>query len=171
MEASEDKRLARLYDYTKFHVGIYLSFAAGISALLGTEKTGWFVATLVSENRPLLYCSLLLMLLAGMCGGIVASSTIECEAFDDFWTKPQGPQALSRLSRRRFLHWLRRLCFHGSTWAMLEHIFFWASLLFLAYAVAIGFARTPTSADKNPPPPAVLCCCGLSASSPSCSAR
>ena len=129
MEPQEDKQLARLYDYTKFHIGIYLSFAAGISALLGTEKAGWFVSKLVAANTGPLYASLAFMVLAGMCGGVVASSTIECRTFADFWAKPQGPQSI------RFLR-----C-QGKFWAMLEHLFFWLSLLLLAYAVAYGFSN------------------------------
>jgi hypothetical protein len=128
MEDKEDKQLVRLYDYTKFHIGIYLSFAAGIAGLLGTEKADWFVSKLVAVNTKPLAISLILMAMAGMCGGIVASSTIECKTFEDFWNKPQGPQFIPCLA------------FKGRIWAMFEHIFFWLSLLCLAYAVAYGFA-------------------------------
>ena len=31
----EDKRLDRLFEYTKFHIGIYLSAASGLVALIG----------------------------------------------------------------------------------------------------------------------------------------
>jgi hypothetical protein len=163
MEPAEDRQLARLYDYTKFHIGIYLSFAAGISALLGTEKTSWFVSELVAANTEPLYWSLAFMLLAGMCGGVVASSTIECKTFNDFWAEPHGPQSLRRLGIPGF---------RGSTWAMLEHFFFWLSLLFLAYAIAIGFASTSVPKSTSTLQPTVAaCCCGLPASAPSCTTR
>jgi len=50
----EDKRLERLYDYTKFHIGIYLSAAAGVAALLRSKDAGWIISTLVG-NQYLLY--------------------------------------------------------------------------------------------------------------------
>jgi hypothetical protein len=163
MSSAEDPQLTRLYDYTKFHIGIYLSFAAGISALLGTEELGWFVSRLVKENTAPLYFSLGLMLLAGMCGGVVASSTIECKTFHEFWNTRHGPQSLSRLGLPGL---------HGSTWAMWEHLFFWFSLLFLAYAVAFGFAKTtPGNATNASASTVASCCCTLQASAPSCQAR
>jgi hypothetical protein len=129
----EDKQLARLYDYTKFHIGIYLSFAGGIAALLGSEKAGWFVSTLVASNKRFILVALVLMVLAGMCGGVVASSSIECKTFEDFWNKKHGPQSISLLK------------FRGAMWAMLEHLFFWLSLLVLGYTVAIRFPNVETA--------------------------
>jgi len=140
MDLAGDKRLARLYDYTKFHIGIYLSFAGGIAALLGTENAGWFLSQLVQPNKLTLYLALGLMILAGMCGGVVASSSIECATFTEHWEKPQGPRSLPFLSLK------------GMYWAALEHAFFWLSLLVLTYTVAVGFASVnlaPKSEAKH----------------------
>ena len=152
----EDKRLERLYDYTKFHIGIYLSTAAGIAALLGSEKTGWFVAQLVTQNKEMLYTALVFMILAGMCGGIVASSTIEHKNFEDFWEKPQGPTSIPCL----------RLT--GRIWAAWEHAFFWASLLVLAYSIAVGFSGVAPISKEEKQNQAVSCCCSITISGPSC---
>jgi hypothetical protein len=89
------------------------------------------------------------MILAGMCGGVVASSTAEYETFGDFWDKPQGPRSvlifLPKKAREKLLGcWLPK----GSTWAALEHLFFWLSLLLLTYSVAYGFSTA------EPPVPA-----------------
>lgn len=159
MELPEDKQLARLYDYTKFHIGIYLSFAGGIAALLGTENTGWFISNLVEPNKEPLYWALSLMILAGMCGGVVASSTIECASFSDHWDKPQGPRCLPILALK------------GKYWAALEHGFFWLSLLVLAHTVAVGFAAVNTSHKSEVQSAQPICCCVQAASVPACPAR
>lgn len=156
-KTSEDKRLERLYDYTKFHIGIYLSTAAGIATLLGSEKTGWFIAALITENNKIpLYFALGLMILAGMCGAVVASSTIEHQKFEDFWHKPQGPQSVPFLRA------------NGATWAAWEHFFFWISLLVLSVSVAWGFAKV--SSKPSPAEPA-QCCCQIAASPPQCTPK
>ena len=128
----EDKQLARLYDYTKFHIGIYLSSAGGLAALLSADKAGWFYSGLVASNKPSLYLALFFMILAGMCGGVVASSTIECEKFSEFWEGYHGP------------HGFPRMAVAGKTWAMAEHLCFWASLVVLACTV-IGFTSSSTN--------------------------
>ncbi|GCL62584.1 hypothetical protein AQPW35_16650 [Rubrivivax pictus] len=154
--APDDKRLERLYDYTKFHIGIYLSAAAGLATLLGSEKAGWFVSALITENnRVPLYLALAFMVMAGMCGGVVASSTIEHKNFGDFWEKAQGPQSIPFLQAK------------GKTWAMLEHAFFWVSLLILSAAIASGFTKLekPASASK---PTGCFACCLVAASAPVC---
>ena len=140
----EDKQLARLYDYTKFHIGIYLSSAGAIAALLGTEKTDLFLSELVAPNKTAFYFALFFMTLAGMCGGMVASSTIECASFTGFWNEKHGPQVFPRL------------VMYGRKWAMLEHAFFWVSLLILGYAVAIGFANPKLPASEAARPKAAV---------------
>jgi hypothetical protein len=120
---SSDKQLDRLYDYTKFHIGIYLSAAGGIAALFGAAK-GFEPLQAFIGNEDALFISLDFMVFAGMAGGIVASSTIECKTFEQFWSEPQGPYTF------RFLR--------GQTWAAIEHFCFWVSLLFLAIAVVSG---------------------------------
>jgi hypothetical protein len=120
----DDKRLERLYDYTKFHLGIYLSVAGGLAALIGSlanDKAAAFFVALVGS--PILVgIALLLMMAAGACGGIVASSIAESKTFTEFSDAPQGPS------------WLRR-GLTGRTWVALEHGFFWGSLVFLLASV------------------------------------
>jgi len=159
-DTAEDKRLARLYDYTKFHIGIYLSFAGGLAALLGTENAGLVLSSLVEPNKCKLYLALGLMILAGMCGGVVASSAIEHEKFDDFWSKDQGPQIVPFLA------------FAGKRWAAAEHAFFWLSLLVLAYTVAFGFASVKVLAEGKPEQASqATYCCAQVASAVGCATK
>jgi hypothetical protein len=156
----EDKRLERLFEYTKFHIGIYLSTAAGITTLLGSEKAGWFLAVLITQNNQvLLYMALGFMILAGMCGGVVASSTIEHTVFSDFWDKPQGPRSIPFLR------------VNGSSWAALEHFFFWVSLLLLSVSIVWDFSGGRGKAKPLDTTNQPICCCQIPTSAPSCSAK
>jgi hypothetical protein len=72
----EDKRLDRLLDYTKFHVGIYLSIGGGLMALLGAaskadEKT--FLNAFIG-NPKALALAFLFMVLAGFAGGLMQAA-------------------------------------------------------------------------------------------------
>ena len=122
---TEDKRLERLYDYTKFHIGIYLSAASGLAALIASianDKAGTLLVDLVGS--PLfLGMALLFMVLAGAAGGVVATSVTESRSFDEFWGQPQGPA---------WCKWPRP---DGRKWVAVEHIFFWLSLLCLLIAL------------------------------------
>ena len=123
----EDKRLDRLLDYTKFHIGIYLSIGGGIVALLGSDKADWVFAYLRSQTQ-LLGWSLVFMVVAGLCGGIVASSTTIYKSFDEFWLSKQGPMNFKIMP--------------GQYWAMLEHIAFWISIIIFSVAVIFGNGST-----------------------------
>lgn len=141
----EDNRLERLYDYTKFHIGIYLSSAGGVAALLGSKDAGWAVSELVG-NQYFLYAALAFMVLAGMCGGIVATSTTESLSFEEFWNGLHGPATLP--------FWKAS----GRSWVAGEHGFFWLSLLLLAAAVLVRYPGTsePQAAAVGA---TASCCC------------
>ena len=112
-----DKRLERLYDYTKFHIGIYLSAAAGLTGLISAIAGGKLPETFTNlvGSPAFLGLSLFFMVLAGACGGVVATSVTECKSFEDFWGTPTGPS------------W-RRQGPLGKSWVAAEHLFFWLSL-------------------------------------------
>jgi hypothetical protein len=139
---TEDKRLERLYDYTKFHIGIYLSFAGGLAALIGSlanDKAAAFFVALVGS--PLLVgIALLLMMAAGACAGIVASSIAESRTFTEFSDAPQGPS------------WLRRGP-TGRTWVALEHGFFWGSLIFILASILVSGQTARWLVSWKPPVP------------------
>jgi hypothetical protein len=120
----EDKRLDRLLEYTKFHIGIYLSIGGGIVALLGSNEHV-YVQQLIGSPKALLG-GLIFMAIAGLAGGIIASSCAQYSGYDEFWLKPQGPYLLKL--------WI------GRTWAFIEHTSFWIGLALIVYAVL----RSPT---------------------------
>ena len=126
-QLGDDKRLDRLLDYTKFHIGIYISAGGGLVALLASAATAQspdaqltFLKGLVVKPWALaLAC--LLMGVAGASGGVIASCCTQCQTFDELWIRKQGPHTRK---------WLP-----GKFWALLEHSAFWSSFLLAAYSV------------------------------------
>lgn len=123
---SDDKQLERLYDYTKFHIGIYLGFAGGIVGLISTAAEGpakiEFITSLVG-CPSFLWLSLLTMFIAGVAGAIVATSTIECKTYAEFTNEAQGAFGWEYLN--------------GKQWVSIEHGAFWISLLFFASSILL----------------------------------
>jgi hypothetical protein len=119
-EPLDDNRLDRLFEYTKFHIGIYLSAAGGLVALLGASEKSTFLQSLIGSPKALIL-AFLFMLLAGVAGGVIASSSTQCRSFEEIWHKPQGPHTLK---------WIT-----GQTWALVEHTSFWISVGLLTYSV------------------------------------
>jgi hypothetical protein len=120
----EDKQLERLYDYTKFHIGIYLSAAGGLAALISTSAKGVtksdYITTLIGAPWALGF-SFVFVVLAGISGAIVATSAIESTSYQSFITSNQGVYGWNRIT--------------GKTWVTMEHAFFWLSLVFLSVGI------------------------------------
>lgn len=109
---TEDPQLARLYDYTKFHIGIYLLAAGAMVTIAGSETPSSFVEG-VAEHPWLLMAAILAMAVAGLAGGVIASTCATAEKLSDVWDECIGP-------------W-NRGWMPGSFWARLEHSTFWLS--------------------------------------------
>ena len=119
---TDDKRLDRLLDYTKFHIGIYLSIGGGLLAILGSKDVE-YVRSLIGSPRVLL-AGLIFMAIAGLAGGVIASSCTSYRTFHRFWNFPQAPRPLG------CLFW-----FKGRTWTIIEHWSFWIGLVLIVCAV------------------------------------
>lgn len=115
-----DERLARLFDYTKWHIGIYLSLGGGLVTLLATHDGNDFLCRLIALPG-LLGGALVAMLVAGIAGGIIASAATRCTEFDQLWTQ-----------RRKVYG---RDTYTGETWACIEHSAFWLGLALLAGSI------------------------------------
>lgn len=121
----DDRRLERLYDYTKFHIGIYLSAAAGLAALISAaaDITGGrqhYIAALFGAHWAVA-ASFVLMVFAGISGAIVATSAIESDTYQTFTLSDQGAYGFKPFS--------------GKTWVTIEHACFWLSLALLGIGV------------------------------------
>jgi hypothetical protein len=85
---SANDRLDRLYDYTKWHLGVYVSCIGFLSAVAaGAAQSGpsgmrWLAA--LAGSPRLLLVSIVLVAFAAASGGIVATTCIQCDNINDF---------------------------------------------------------------------------------------
>jgi hypothetical protein len=103
--------LKLLFDYTKFHIGIYASLAGAFVTLLGSKfAERWRIP------RPGVIISLCGVVVAGASGGVVASSLPSLVGRNDYGAAVVGPS------------W----CPVGMTvsmWTHIEHGAFWMAIL------------------------------------------
>ena len=66
-DQEHQEQIKLLFDYTKFHIGLYTTLAGALVAALGSS----FAEDVISWALGL---GILLIALAGLCGGVVASS-------------------------------------------------------------------------------------------------
>ncbi len=119
------ERLKLLYDYTKFHIGLYGTLLAGFIAILNFGPQ-----SLTPETLGTLKFAVFLLLIAAMSGGVVASSILdvyqnykvweavpdsEGDSLDTFWETPIGPFNFKLMVAKR--------------WWFIEHTAFWAAVL------------------------------------------
>ncbi len=120
---ADDKRLERLYDYTKWHIGIYLALGSGIVAGIGfmfRDTKPWQHLL----HGPFLLLAFFTMVGAGIAGGVIGSSLACTEKWEDFWDKDQGFWGIPILT--------------GKTWTHIEHACFWLSLCLATIGILKG---------------------------------
>jgi hypothetical protein len=84
--APNSEQIKLLFEYTKFHIGMYSTFATAVLALLAGEfAEGWSIC------EPLLAWSLLPIALAGIAGGVIASSLPHLYGRSDIREADIGP--------------------------------------------------------------------------------
>ena len=115
------ENLKFLMDYTKFHIGLYTALFVG--AITAIEK-GIFPEGAKTAVRVAAF----FLVLAGMAGGVIGSSIPNASSFAEFSTQPLGP------------HWLGDRGPTYPTWAMLEHMAFWAAILVVTACLVVARA-------------------------------
>jgi hypothetical protein len=108
-------RVKLLFEYTKFHIGVYLTLASIILGILGLKPP-----TSVSASMTLLIAGAVLFAIAGMAGGIIVSRLTQVTTYNEFWQKKTGPF---------WWDWLP-----GQCWTYIEHTSFWLGFASLAAA-------------------------------------
>ena len=106
-------RMKLLFDYTKFHIGVYATL---VSLLIGLISLG--PGNLSPVQHICLAVTTVFFVLAGACGGIVASNIPNLSGMEEFNNSDLGTAWLFR----------ERLRMKGPKWASLEHFFFWAGI-------------------------------------------
>lgn len=123
--APEDKRLDRLYDYTKFHIGIYLTLGtAAVTLFAATYKTDGSLLKHLIGSKWLFLAGVLCIALAGIAGGVIASYSTQKKTFDELWN---DDLQMGFVPFKRKGHW----------WASREHIAFWVGLFLIAASFLI----------------------------------
>ncbi len=123
---ARQKSLELLFDYTKFHIGVYLT----VSAAYLTLATARFGGASFTIRSFAFWIAMTGFLAAGLAGGIIASSLTQTRAADsgDFLDERIGP-------------WnFRRVFFRARVWTWIEHTGFWIGLI----AAVLSFVR-PTA--------------------------
>lgn len=114
---SRQKSLELLFEYTKWHIGIYLTLTG---AYLTAAFANFSGRPVLSFNLYLLWPAILFTMIAGLAGGVIASSLTQwCEGGGsrDFLQAQIGPW-----------EW-KRLHFPAKAWTYVEHTAFWIGLI------------------------------------------
>ena len=117
-EDRDFERLKLLFDYTKFHIGLYATLAAALITLLN----GTFLGSFRPEKCPM-WTAIFLIALAGLAGGVIASTVPQRNGADELYKRKAGPWGWEFMP--------------GRWWTYVEHTSFWLGI----FSVIIAFAR------------------------------
>lgn len=127
-EDREFEQLKLLFDYTKFHIGLYTTVATIFGGLYSASDKLPF-----KFNSGLLIGSVICILLAGIAGGTIASSIPGHSGYTQFWGAVIGP--------------FRLKLFKAETWTYIEHSAFWLAALLAVLSIV---SHSPTDAPSAP---------------------
>lgn len=145
VKASDLKGLELLFEYTKFHIGVYLTMASAFITIASLKKGD----SLVLELRTFpVWLAVGFFLIAGLSGGIIVSSITQCYGHLES-THLKRCASTPAFLLERLGPWELEL-FTGRTWTQIEHTSFWIGLL-----CALASFKRPTSQSEKKEPQAV----------------
>jgi hypothetical protein len=113
--------LQMLYDYTKFHIGVYLTLTASYITASSVDITaiGGSKHGLLPANQYFMSIAIFSFLLAGLAGGVIVSSITQCVGGSsvEFLNTRIGPW------NAKLINGL------GRNWTYVEHTSFWIGLV------------------------------------------
>lgn len=114
--AAKQKSLEQLFDYTKFHIQVYIS--------LTTLYAGAINSKLIQVQKCCALFGILAVMVAGLAGGVIASSI----------TQTVGGSSVDFLDKSRIgpFQWK---CFSARKWTYVEHVSFWIGLFLIAISL------------------------------------
>src|SRR5947209_14009409 len=87
MDADRElEQLRLLFDYTKFHIGLYTTVATIFGGLIAASDKGPF-----KFHPKLLFASVACICIAGIAGGTIASSIPGYSSYKTFWESRIAP--------------------------------------------------------------------------------
>jgi hypothetical protein len=119
------RKLELLYDYTKFHIGLYLLLASAYITL-ATSKIGR-KEMLPALQPTLVWFAVALFMVAGVAAGVIASSVSQSRSggAEEFLSESIGP-------------WNTTM-FPARVWIWIEHTAFWLGLI--CAVLSFAFAK------------------------------
>ena len=126
----EIEHIKQIYDYTKFHIGLYFTFLAGLIAFVNFGRGEHFA----EQHRAVLLEIIFTLLIGGVAGGLVASRIVygpwQKDSFvienSRFWKKRPSQKPYSKF------YW---------SWAdvslVIEHYSFWLALFIAIVTFAL----------------------------------
>jgi hypothetical protein len=132
------KSLDLLFEYTKFHIGAYLTLAASYITVASLKKGEQFALPI---NGWCAFFAMLLFMTAGVAGGVIISTITQC-----YGVACKNTMELLGMS---IGPWNGKLiATDGQSWVYIEHTSFWLGLVF-----AIVSFYVPRVSKKVPPVP------------------
>ena len=116
------ERLKLLFDYTKFHIGLYTTVTAAYLAVMTSD---YGKRLFLVPNPWLVWPAVAGFLIAGLAGGIIASSCPHYSRFDTLMTTRIAPYTEGK-------------GFRGETWTYIEHTAFWIGIILAILSVAFA---------------------------------
>jgi hypothetical protein len=117
------ERLKLLYDYEKFHIGLYGALMAGFITVLKWSDN------LDQKIIRAYVVAILFLLAAAFCGAILASSTIDIYNSYKLWPSGTGKEADLRNFWEGRIGPLNIGLFKAKTWWFFGHTAFWVAVM------------------------------------------
>jgi len=115
------QQLKRLYDYSKFDIGLYTAVITIFAAAIAFEPAGF------RFHRGLLGLAVVFTCLARLAAGIIASRCAHFTSWSDLWKTKIGP--------------FRWRCLRGEHWAYIQHTCFGIALVAAVLSVLSVYAK------------------------------
>jgi hypothetical protein len=114
----EFEKLKLLFDYTKFHIGLYTTVATIFGGLFAAGDRVPF------KFQPhLLLASVIFMCTAGWAGGTIASSIPGYSSYTTFWNARIAPMRLQGV--------------RAEYWTYIEHTAFWIAVVLALLSIIV----------------------------------
>jgi hypothetical protein len=135
------ERLKLLYDYEKFHIGLYGTMITGFIAILSFGSKQINIGLVLA-----LALAIILLLVAAICGAILASSIIDVYGNYKYW------DSTTKYETSLNSFWIKRIgpyetnWWKARTWWRIGHTAFWIAVFvvvgtflgYVAYWIATG---------------------------------
>ncbi|WP_315737970.1 hypothetical protein [Bradyrhizobium sp. SZCCHNR1093] len=126
----EFEQLKLLFDYTKFHIGLYATVATIFGGLYSASDK-----VPLKFNPFWLVLSIICIFMAGIAGGTIASSIPGYTSYAKFWSSKIGP--------------FRSKLITAENWTYIEHSAFWLAVFLAFLSIMCGWPSHATGSQQQ----------------------